>query len=155
MANAQFGVMALSGLALAYLHLGQTPQARAWIEEACKLEVPRSKYQVLALQALIALQEGNRAAARAGFSATLVETARILEASPRHGRALDAQAFARCGMLACGEGDLDGAVEAYANARAVNAESGVIARAVRLVDRLVALGPAGQLELARRAAGGA
>jgi tetratricopeptide (TPR) repeat protein len=155
-ANAQFAIAAFSGLALAHLYSGHLSEARTAIENARKYQVPRSNYIVVGLLGLIALRQGDRATAHGAFNEAITLADALLSGSPQQYKCLETQGLALCGLtLYTGSGDyISAAIDAYRAARTINADVGVVGRALRLLDALALAGPAGVLARVRRAAAG-
>jgi lipopolysaccharide biosynthesis regulator YciM len=153
-------------LALAHFFAADLSAARSAAEAARQYDVPRNNHYAMALLGLVALRQGDRAAAHAAFSAAIAQADALLAHTPQLFRASDSKGLALCG-LALLEKDLTGfenlsglAADAYRAARAANADAGGVARVLRLFDALCAAealvesDPEGRLAGVRAAAAG-
>ncbi len=127
-------------LALAHLYACDLPAARAAAEAARQYDVPEDNHSVLALLGVIALRQGDSAAARTAFASAVQQADVMLERSAQNYMALDAKALALCGLAVLdpkGFKNPSGpAVATYRAARAINRDAGVVARVLRLLDAL-------------------
>ena len=158
--NAECRSEAAYGLALAHLLAGDLVEARAMIEEAAAVPYPLHGPRVAALQGIIALRQGDSAAAAMAFDAAAEKARQFLASTPDLVAARDSLGLATAGLalLAAGEADARGlaaeAAAAYRAARAVTSAAGVTGRAVRLLDALAVADAQGLLKPVRSAAAG-
>jgi tetratricopeptide (TPR) repeat protein len=142
-------------LALAQLCAGNLPAARTAAEVARKHDDPENNHNVLALLGLIALRQGDRAAAHESFATAITQADTLLAHTPQFYKALDAKGLALCGLaLIEGPRHLPEAIAAYQAARSINKDTGVVARVLRLFDALAVADAGGMLAGVRAAAGG-
>jgi tetratricopeptide (TPR) repeat protein len=145
------------GLAIGHLCAGDPPAARAVAKEARQYDVPENNHNVLALLGLIALRQGDQAAAQEAFTAAVSQADQLLAHTPQYYDALDAKGLALSG-LALVEDDREGrvaaAIEAFRAARAITQAKGIVGRVVRLFDALAVADRAGVLAGVRVAAAG-
>jgi tetratricopeptide (TPR) repeat protein len=133
-------------LALARLGLGDFPAARAAAEAASAADVPMNNHNVLALLGLIALQQGDRAAADEAFSAAIAHADMMLNRCDQNYDALDAKGLALAGLAVLDRGLSPGeAIAAFQAARAITKAPGVIGRMRRLLEALAPADTAGIL----------
>ena len=79
----------------------------------------------------------------------------LLTATAQNYAALETKGLASCGLVLCGKSaQLAEAVEAYRAARAINKDSGIVGRALRLLDALALADSAEVLAQVREAAAG-
>ncbi len=152
--NAQNQNEARYGLALAQLRSGDISAARSTCEAACKLDYPLNNHNVLALLGVIALRQGDRAAAKEAFSSAVTSADALLGHSEKNYGALDAKGLDLCGLALC-EGNknyIPDAIKAYSSARAVNRDAGIVV--LRLFDELAKADSAELLAGVRAAAAG-
>jgi tetratricopeptide (TPR) repeat protein len=128
-------------LALAYLHTGDLPAARAAAEVACRYQEPRHNHNVLALLGVIARRQGDDATARAAFGTAVAHAEAMLAYDPRNYDALDAKGLALSGLASLATGEqrqvnTSAAAAAYRAARAFNQDPGIVGRVLRLLDAL-------------------
>jgi len=144
-----------SRLALAHLCAGDLPAARAAAETARQYDVPRNNHYVLALLGIIALRQGDGAAAQEAFAAAVAQADALLAHTPEYYAALDSKGLALCGLALCDAGNLvSEASAAFRAARATNRDVGIVSRVLRLFDALAAMDTAGVLAGVRAAANG-
>lgn len=142
-------------LALARLYEGDLAGARAAAETARRYDEPINNHFVLSLLGLIALRQGEAAAAREAFTVAVAQADTMLTYAALNFRALYSKGLALCGLALCGDAHrVAEAAEAYEAARAVNKDVGVTARALRLFDALAAADEAGILAGARKVVAG-
>ncbi len=143
-------------LALAHACCGDLDAARAAIAAALPDADRLGQHEVLALAGVIELRLGDRAAAQARFAEAEAAADALLAKDGRHFAALDSKALALGGLQLCAEGGrLQAARDAFAQARTLNSDPGVVARAARLFDLLAPADPEGRLGTIRPAALGA
>ncbi|MBI4672697.1 MAG: TIR domain-containing protein [Chloroflexi bacterium] len=151
-------------LALAHLHKKEFKTARIAIERASNYDSPDNNHNVFALLGIIALRQGDRAAAQEAFAQAVRHADAILVNTPQYYTALDAKGLALCGLALLTERTDETiaaqkraeVLETFRAARAVNSDAGVVKSVVRLVDQLALAIPYGDAVLAevRRAAEG-
>jgi tetratricopeptide (TPR) repeat protein len=142
-------------LSLAYLFSDNLSGARSAAETARQYNVPENNHNVLALLGLIALRQGDAAAAQEAFAAAASQTDELLSYSAQNFAALDTRGLASCGLNLCdGVNRTSAAIEAYRAARAINKEAGIVARVLRLFDALAVADSVGVLKEVRAAAAG-
>jgi tetratricopeptide (TPR) repeat protein len=142
-------------LAIAHLYDGDLEAARAASEYARQHDEPENNPNVLAALGVIALRQGNRAAAQEAFAVALDQTETMLKHNRRNQNSLDMKGLALCGSTLCdGVNRTSAAIEAYKSARAINKDVGIVARVLRLFDALAVVDSAGALKDVRAAAAG-
>lgn len=142
-------------LALARLFKGELRDARYAAETACRSDEPQNNHSVQAIRGVVALRQGDRAAAEEAFAAALAQADGLLASSARNFNALDSKGVALAGLAQIGgRRAAPRAVAAFRAARAINRDAGAIARVLRLLDALALAGPAGLPEGVREAAAG-
>jgi len=150
-------------LALAHLCAGDLPAARAAAEAARQYDVPENNHYALALLGIIALRQGDGAAAQEASAAAVAQADTLLAHTPQYYAALDSRGLALCGLALCeartrnqvsGRNLVSEATAAYRAARAINRDAGVVNRVLRLFDALAAADTAGVLAGVRDAANG-
>lgn len=142
-------------LALAYLYSENSSGARVAVETARQHNEPENNHYVLALLGLIALRQGDVAAAQEAFVAAISQTDELLGYSVQNYGALDTKGLALYGLILCdGVNRTSEAIEAYRAARAINKDAGIVARVLRLFDALAVADSAGALKEVRPAAAG-
>jgi len=142
-------------LALAHLYAGDLEAARAASECARQHDEPENNPNVLAALGVIALRQGNHAAAQEAFAVALDKAETMLKHYRRNPNSLDMKGLALCGLTLCdGVNRASAAVEAYRSARALNKDAGNVARLLRLLDALAVVDSAGVLKDVRAAAAG-
>ena len=140
-------------LALAHLCAGDLAAARAAAETARQYDVPQNNHYALALLGIIALRQGDGAAAQEAFAAAVAQADALLAHTPQYFNALDSRGLALCGLALCEARNLvSEAVAAYRAARAINRDAGVVGRVLHLFDALAAVDTAGVLAGVRAAA---
>lgn len=139
-------------LALAQLYAGDLASARTAAEAARLHDEPEFNYYVLAYLGVIALRQGDTREAIEAFDAARLETGAMIGFSSDNFRAYDMQGLTLCGLTLCGAGNhIQAAADAYAKARAISGDAGIIGRALRTFDALGAADPSGRLAPARAA----
>lgn len=139
-------------LAWAWLLAGDRPRARTFAEEAAKYRFPSSYASTLALGGVVALRQGDTAAASKAFDMTLRETDAQLAGTARAYDSAYAKALALAGLALCRDTALArAAAEAYRDARAVSAAPGIVMDALQKLDALAVADPAGTLKAVRAA----
>jgi tetratricopeptide (TPR) repeat protein len=142
-------------LARAHLLAGALSEARAAAEAARLCDAPENNYYVRALGGVIALRQGDRAAAAQMLAAAMTDASRILEENSYNYEALDSKALALCGLALCGEtGRAADAMDSYRAARKINGDAGVVKRVLQLFDALAVLDTGGVLARVRATAAG-
>jgi tetratricopeptide (TPR) repeat protein len=124
-------------LALVRLTIGDLPGARAAAEAARATDVPLKNHNVLSLLGLIALRQGDRAAAAEAFSAAAAHAGVMLERCEQNYNALDAKGLAMAGLAVIeGAHRAAEAIAAFRAARAITSAPGHVSRLMRLLDAL-------------------
>jgi tetratricopeptide (TPR) repeat protein len=142
-------------LALALLQLGELARARTVADDAKQYRFPSSYPSVLALAGVVALRQGDTAAAREAFEAGVAEADELLAQQARPYDPAYAKALALAGLALCQDADLAAdAAQAYREARAVSDAPGIVKSALRDLDALAAADPTGVLTPVRAAAAG-
>jgi tetratricopeptide (TPR) repeat protein len=137
-------------LALAHLCAGDLAAARAAAETARQYDEPENNHYALALLGIIALRQGDGAAAQEAFAAAVAQADALLAHTPQYYAALDSR-----GLALCEAGNLvSEAVAAFRAARAINRDAGIVKRVLRLFDALAVADTAGVLAGVRDAANG-
>ena len=85
-------------LALAHLCAGDLTAARAAAEAARRYDVPQNNHYVLALLGVIALRQGDRAAAQEAFTAAWLRRMRCWRTAAQYYAALDSKGLALGGL---------------------------------------------------------
>ena len=153
--NAEISSSAHGAVALARLLSGDLPGARSAAEAARGYRSPNNDDNVLALLGVVAVRQGDTAAAREAFAQALAKTADLLSHSAQNYDAFDNRALALCGLALCdGTDQMQEASEAYRSARAITAAPGVVGRTLRLLDALAVGDRTGVLGTVRPAAAG-
>jgi tetratricopeptide (TPR) repeat protein len=143
-------------LARAYLLADVLPAARDAADAAGAFEEPTNISSAWALLGLIALRQGDQAAALAACRQAIARADNALAKNAVAFAALDARGLALCVEALCdGATQVSAAVASFRAARVVTTAPGITKRIVSLVDALSLVGPAGLLAAARAAAGGA
>ncbi|HEX8294380.1 MAG TPA: tetratricopeptide repeat protein, partial [Pyrinomonadaceae bacterium] len=142
-------------LALARLYDGDLAGARAAIETARLYDEPSNYEYVLSLLGVIAFKQGDVSAAKEAYRQAVAQAEAMLARSAQNYMALDSKGLALCGLTVCGDADHAAeAAEAFRAARAINKESGVVGRVLRLFDTLTESDTAVGLAAVRAAAAG-
>jgi tetratricopeptide (TPR) repeat protein len=142
-------------LALAHLYGGDLLSARKAAEIARNYDEPVNNHYVFAVLGLIALRQGDVAAALEAFMEAVAQAETMLTHSAQNCDALDSKGLALCGLVVCGDaGRVAEAAEAYRAARAINRDAGIVGRVLRLFDTLAESDGAGLLAGVRAAATG-
>ena len=137
-------------LAWACLLAGDLPRARTVAEEATKHRFPSDYGSVLALDGVVALRQGETAAASKAFDMTLREADAQLAGTARAYSSAYARALALAGLTLCRDPALARtAAEAYHDARAVSAAPGIVMDELRKLGALAVADPAGTLKVVR------
>lgn len=153
--SSEIGSYSNGNLALAHLYANNLPGARAAAEAARQYDEPGNNHHVLALLGLIALRQGDTAAAREVFTEAVAQAETMLTYSAQNYEALDSKGLALCGLAIGGDADrVAEAAEAYRAARAINKDAGIVGRVLRLFDALAESDGAGLLAGVRAAAAG-
>jgi tetratricopeptide (TPR) repeat protein len=153
--NVEISSFAHGAVALARLLIGDLPGARSAAEAARRYRSPNNDDNVLALLGVIAVRQGDTAAAREAFMQALAKTAALLSYSAQNYDAFDNRALALCGLALCdGTGQMQEASEAYRSARSITAAPGVVSRTLRLLDALAVGDRTGVLGTVRPASAG-
>ncbi|HYH84435.1 MAG TPA: tetratricopeptide repeat protein [Pyrinomonadaceae bacterium] len=153
--NLSLGSYNNGNLALARLYANDLSGARAAAEAAQQYDEPNNNDYVLALLGLIALRQGDVAAAQAAFTEAVAQAETMLTYSAQNFKALDSKGLALCGRAVCGDASrVAEAAEAYKAARAINKDAGIVRRVLRLFDALAESDAAGALAGVRAAAAG-
>lgn len=146
LANAQFQQAARMALAREHLLAGDLGAARAAADAGRQYRFPLADHGMFAVAGVVVLRQGDRSAAVDTFEHALALADELLARSQHHYDALYARGLACAGLTLCGQpGQLAGAHEAYAAARAVCAAPGVVRRALRLFDALARADDQGRL----------
>ena len=125
-------------LALALVGLGDLPGARDAAESARRHDVPLNNHNILALLGLIALRQGDRAAATEAFSAAVAHADVMFDRCRENYNALDARGLALAGLAVLEGGHRAAeASAAYRAARGITTAAGIVGR-VRLLLELLA-----------------
>ena len=143
-----------STIALVRLLSGDLAGARTAAAAAATHDVPDLRDNALVLTGVTALRQEDMPAAKEAFLAAMRQTDQLLKANPRNYDALDSRGLALAGLALCGAGEVPASIEAFAAARAINANPGVVSRALRLLDQLRPLDSGDVLGEVRHAAGG-
>jgi tetratricopeptide (TPR) repeat protein len=148
----QMQMSARCGLAWACLLAGDLPRARAVAEEATKYRYPNGYGAVLALGGLVALLQGDTAAAGKAFDMTICEADAQSAGTARDYYSAYARALALAGLTLCRDPTLArAATEAYRDARAISAAPGLIMDELQKLDALAVADPGGILREVRAA----
>ena len=146
----------IGALALARLYMGDLAGARAAAEAARGHDDPQNNPNILALLGVIALRQGDLAAACEACGAAVVQADTLVAYDAQNYQALDAKGLALCGMvLSDSQKHIPAAIEAYRAARAICRGAGVVGRILRLLDALAEADSAGVLGAVRAVVGGA
>jgi tetratricopeptide (TPR) repeat protein len=133
-------------LALAHLHVGDLPAARTAAEAARVANVLRNNHNVLALLGLIALRQGDSAAAAEAFQAAISHADVMLGRSGQNYEALDARGLALAGLAVLEGGHrANEAIAAFRAARAITRDPGIVGHVKRLLEALAPADAAGIL----------
>jgi tetratricopeptide (TPR) repeat protein len=142
-------------LALARLYAGELEAARAAAEGARQYDEPENNPNVLAALGVIALLQGDSAAAQQAFAVALDQAESMLKHNRRNQNSLDVKGLSLCGLTLCdGVNRTPSAVEVYKAARAITQAAGIVRRNLCLFDALAAADFAGVLKEVRAAAAG-
>ena len=142
-------------LALARLYSGDLSAGRAAAEAACQYDEPQNNHYVSTLLGVIALRQGNQAAARQSFTVAMDHVETLLSAYAQNYEALDSKGLALCGLALTEDPKrIAEAVAAYRAARAITKATGIVQRVLRLFDALAQADNHGVLAPVRAAAAG-
>jgi tetratricopeptide (TPR) repeat protein len=123
-------------LASAYIYVGDHSLAAAAAADAAKCDVPNN-HKAFTLLGVALLRSGDHTAAQEAFERAISRADFLLRLNQRRYMALYDKALALCGLVACGRQEcLAPAKETYRAARSINCDSGMLLRAVRLLDVL-------------------
>jgi tetratricopeptide (TPR) repeat protein len=151
----QMQMVARRLLAFAYLLAGDLPRARTVAEDAAKYKFPRGYSSTLVVGGLVALRQGDTAAASKAFDLALGEAEAQLAGTARGFLAAYAKALALAGLALCRNSALTtAAASAYSDARAISAAPGIIMDELMKIDALAVSDHAGTLKPVRTAAAG-
>ena len=140
-------LQASTALAMASLMLGKTRAARREVDRVFQLRRAGGSLDVLALRALTALQSGPDGEKATEFFDDLKrEAVQRRERDERDFAAWIFEGLAICGLQAVGTGSLDGAIEAFRNARKHATAPGLDARLKQWLGILQATATPGRLE---------
>jgi hypothetical protein len=151
----QMQSLARKDLAWACLWAGNIARARTVSEEAAKYKYPPEYPSILALGGVVALRQGDMAAASNAFDKALGEVeAQLAGATRAYGPAY-ARALALAGLALSRDPALAAAAaEAYRDARAISAAPGIVMDELRKLGALAVADYAGTLKPVRAAAAG-
>jgi tetratricopeptide (TPR) repeat protein len=138
--------------ALSLLSVGELERARIAVDTASRHSDELRAHNTSALQGIIAVRQDDHPSALEAFGRALGQADRILADREPSFAALDTRGLALSGLLLLGRPTLGNPVDAYRAARSITTASGVVARAVLLLDALAAADSKGQLVQARAAA---
>ena len=138
--------------ALSLLSVGELERARIAVDTASGHSDELRAHNTSALQGIIAVRQDDHPSALEAFGRALGQADRILADREPSFAALDTRGLALSGLLLLGRPTLGNPVDAYRAARSITTASGVVARAVLLLDALAAADSKGQLVQARAAA---
>jgi tetratricopeptide (TPR) repeat protein len=142
-------------LALARLYGGDLNGARSAAEAARRYDEPDNNNYVLALLGVIALKQGDAAAAREAFTEAVAQADTMLARSAQNYKALYSKGLALCGLAVCVDARrVAEAAEAYKSARAINRDVGIVQRVLRLFDTLAVEDKSGVLAGVRASVAG-
>ena len=155
-ANAvQFQMSARRELAIACLLAKDLPRARTAADEAAKYRYPRFYAVTLAVGGVVALRQGDTAAARTTFESALSEAEKQLAGAAKSYASAYAKALALAGLALCRNAALaTDAAEAYRDARAISAAPGIVMEKLQILDALAVADSIGTLKPVRAAAAG-
>jgi tetratricopeptide (TPR) repeat protein len=120
-----------AALALAQLGIGDLPSARATAEQARHYNYRPRIAPSLALLGVIAVRQGESAAAHAAFTAARSHAEEALAITPELYRMQDTLALALAGL-----GEIENARIAYQAARAITSDPGIVQRAAFLMEQV-------------------
>jgi len=144
-------------LALAHLYAGNLARARQAAEAARQTDEPTNNHTALAVLGLVALRQEDQAAAEEASTAAIGCADAMLKRDAENVDALDAKTLALCILAICrgasGSAEAAEAAATYEAARALNRDAGVVGRARRFLQLLVAGDTIGVLAPVRGAAG--
>ncbi|MEP7107530.1 MAG: tetratricopeptide repeat protein [Ferruginibacter sp.] len=138
------------GLAITNLNQGELGSAIEMAGEARKFDCPLSNYKASFLSGIVMLRKGDILAVRDAFSTSVRQSTELIRLTPEYYQALDIQGLAYCGLILCGDSaHIPAAKAAFRNARSINADIGIRARALYLFDQLGKADPNGILSSIR------
>lgn len=148
----QMQMDARQNLARACLLAGDLPRAHIVAEEATMYRFPNGYPSTLVLGGVVALRQGDTAAASMAFDITLREADAQLAGTARAYSSAYAKALALAGLALCRDAGLStAAAEAYRDARAISAAPGIVMDELQKLDALAVADPAGTLKAVRAA----
>lgn len=151
----QMQMVARQRLALACLHMEDLPRARTVAEDAAKYKYPKDYSTTLAVVGVVALRQGDTAAASNAFDLTLSEADVQLAGMSRSYLPAYSKALALAGLAICQDAALaTAAADAYRDARAISAATGIIMDELQTLDALAVADSIGTLKPVRAAAAG-
>ena len=155
-ANAvQMQMVARKRLALACLLAGDLSRARTAADEAVKYRYPREYASTLAVGGVVALRQGDSAAARKAFDFALCEVEKQLAGSAKYYDSAYAKALALAGLALCRNAALaTDAAEAYRDARAISSAPGTVIDILQTLDALAVADSFNTLKRVRAVAAG-
>jgi hypothetical protein len=152
--NPQVSLEARLGMVLVNVYRKRLPEARSIVQAGRMYDVPLSNHRASALLGLVSLHEGDPAAKDA-FRAAIDQAGRLIDVTPDRFDALDCKGFALCGLALCEDRlHLPAARAAYAAARAVISDAGVVSLVLQWFDALAPVDPQGILAEVRPVAAG-
>jgi tetratricopeptide (TPR) repeat protein len=118
-------------LAMAQLGIGDLPSARATAEQSQRYDYRPNIAAALALLGVIAVRQGESAAAHAAFTAARSHAEEALALTPELYRMQDTLALALAGLA-----EIENARIAYRTARAITSDPGIVRRAAFLLEQV-------------------
>jgi len=143
-------------LAFAFLINENLSDAEHTINACSQYNYPPNDHQVLVLQGIVAIRQGDHKTAHQAFSNAIEESKKLLAHSEKNFKTLDTKALACCG-LALSEKDkehLKEAKNAYQSSREIIKTPGVVKRVLRSFDELAKADTEGMLKEVRAVAAG-
>jgi tetratricopeptide (TPR) repeat protein len=155
-ANAvQVQMVTRTHLALLCLLARDLSRARMLADEAAKYRYPNGYGSTLAIGGIVALRQGDPAAASKAFDRALSEAQTLLAGEAKDFDSAYARALALAGLALCRDSALStAAAEGYRAARAISAAPGIVTEVLRVLDALAVADSAGTLKPVRAAAAG-
>lgn len=155
-ANAvQMQMVARNELAIACLLANDLSRARTGADDAAKYRFPREYAATLAVGGVVALRQGDTAAARTTFESALSEAEKQLAGAAKSYASAYAKALALAGLALCRNAALaTDAAEAYRDAQAISAAPGIVMEKLQILDALAVADSIGTLKPVRAAAAG-
>ena len=142
-------------LAWACLLAGDLPRADTVAKDAAKYRFPKEYASTLALGGVVALRQGDTAAASNAFDRALSEAEAQLAGTTRSYLSAYAKALALAGLALCRDSALATTVaKAYRDSRAISAAPGIIMDELQKLDALAVADSTGTLKPVRAAAAG-